>query len=395
MTSKEKWLLVLLAALNFTHILDFMIMMPLGNYLMPAFDVGASAFAGAVAAYNYAAFASGMLASLVVDRYDRKKVLVFGYSGFLLGTLCCALAPGFWMLALARVVAGFFGGIIGAQVLSIVGDTFPYEKRGRAMSWLMTAFSFASVAGIPLSLFLARYFSWHAPFYFIVIIGLVVLPAIIYYVPNINHHLQAGRPAINIVQTFSVIFRDRRQRAALLFSGLLMMGHFLIIPFINPFMEFNVGFSKTQTPFIYMAGGLTTLITALIWGRLADTYGKLKIFTITGLLAVIPVIFITHMPHIPFVLALIPFVVWFGLTNGRTIAAQSMLSQVVPAQSRGSFMSVNSSVQQLCTGIAGTLAGLVVSSNDQHQIFHYHWLGAMSAGVLLLCVYLARRLGVQ
>ncbi|MCU0333947.1 MAG: MFS transporter [Chitinophagaceae bacterium] len=138
MNRRERLLLLLLAALNFTHILDFMIMMPLGNYLMPAFDVDASAFAGAVSAYNYAAFASGILASFFVDRFDRKSVLLFGYSGFLLGTLFCALAPSFWLLTLARLVAGLFGGLIGAQVLSIVADSFPYEKRGRAMSWLMT-----------------------------------------------------------------------------------------------------------------------------------------------------------------------------------------------------------------------------------------------------------------
>jgi predicted MFS family arabinose efflux permease len=395
MTRKEKILLILLAALNFTHILDFMIMMPLGNYLMPAFNVGAGAFAGAVAGYNYAAFASGILASFFVDRYDRKTVLVLGYIGFLIGTLFCALAPTFWLLTLARIVAGLFGGIIGAQVLSIVGDTFPYEKRGRAMSWLMTAFSFASVIGIPLSLYLARFISWHAPFYFIVILGFIVLIAVIKYVPNISHHLDAGKPKFSIVNTISAIFTDRNQRAALLFSGLLMMGHFLIIPFINPFMEFNVGFSKTQTPMIYMVGGITTLFTAMMWGRLADKYGKLRIFIITGSLAIIPVLFITNMPHIPFALALVPFAFWFGVTNGRAIAAQSMVSQVVPSQTRGSFMSFNSSVQQLFTGVAGTIAGMVVVSNEQHQIGNYQYLGYMSAGVLLLCLWFAGRLGVK
>lgn len=395
MTRKEKILLILLAALNFTHILDFMIMMPLGNYLMPAFDVGAGAFAGAVAGYNYAAFAAGILASFFVDRYDRKKILVLAYIGFLIGTLLCALAPTFWLLTLARIVAGLFGGVVGAQVLSIVGDTFPYEKRGRAMSWLMTAFSFASVIGIPLSLYMARFISWHAPFYFIVLLGVIVLIAVIKYVPAITQHLEAGRPAFSIINTISAIFTDRGQRAALLFSGLLMLGHFLIIPFVNPFMEFNVGFSKTQTPLIYMVGGITTLFTAMMWGRMADKYGKLRIFTITGILAIIPVLLITNLPHMPFALALVPFAFWFGVTNGRAISAQSMISQVVPSQSRGSFMSFNASVQQLFTGMASTIAGLVVISNEQHQIFNYQYLGYMSAAVLLICLWFAGRLGVK
>jgi predicted MFS family arabinose efflux permease len=309
--------------------------------------------------------------------------------------LFCALAPTFWLLTIARIVAGLFGGVIGAQVLSIVGDTFVYEKRGRAMSWLMTAFSFASVIGIPLSLYMARFISWHAPFYFIVILGVIILIAAIKYVPPMKHHLVGGRPTFSIINTISAIFTDRRQRAALLFSGLLMMGHFLIIPFVNPFMEFNVGFSKTQTPLIYMVGGITTLFTAMMWGRMADKYGKLRIFTITGALAIIPVLLITNLPHMPFALALVPFAFWFGVTNGRAISAQSMISQVVPSQSRGSFMSFNASVQQLFTGLAGTIAGVVVVSNEQHQIGNYQYLGYMSAGVLLLCIWLAGRLGVK
>ena len=395
MTRKEKILLVLLAALNFTHILDFMIMMPLGNYLMPAFNIGAGAFAGAVAGYNYAAFAAGILASFFVDRYDRKKVLVLAYTGFLLGTLFCALAPTFWLLTIARIVAGLFGGIIGAQVLSIVGDTFPYEKRGRAMSWLMTAFSFASVIGIPLGLYLARFISWHAPFYFIVSFGVVMLIAVIRLVPSMTSHMAEGRPDFNVIKTITNIFSDRKQRAALLFSGLLMMGHFLIIPFINPYMEFNVGFSKTQTPIIYMAGGITTLLTAVMWGRFTDKYGKQRIFLITGALAIVPVLLITYMPSIAFIWAVIPFAFWFGVTTGRAVSSQSMVSEVVPAASRGSFMSINSSVQQLFTGIAGTVAGLVVVSNEKHQIFHYPYLGVMSAGILLICLWLSGRLGVK
>lgn len=395
MNRRERLLLLLLAALNFTHILDFMIMMPLGNYLMPAFDVDAGAFAGAVSAYNYAAFASGILASFFVDRFDRKSVLLFGYSGFLLGTLFCALAPSFWLLTLARLVAGLFGGLIGAQVLSIVADSFPYEKRGRAMSWLMTAFSFASVLGIPFSLYLARFISWHAPFYFIVATGLVVLPAIWKYVPSMTRHIQAPGQHQTMLQTLRVLFAHPQPRAGMFFSGMLMLGHFMIIPFINPFMEFNVGFSKTQTPVIYMVGGATTLVSALFWGKLADRYGKLRIFTIAGFFSALPVLLITQMPAWPFALTLLPFAFWFGMTNGRTIAAQSMVSELVPPANRGSFMSFNSSMQQLFTGVAATIAGLVVSSNAQHQILNYQYLGYLSAGIVLLCLVLARRLQVR
>lgn len=395
MTKAEKILLILLAALNFTHILDFMIMMPLGNYLMPYFKVNARQFSFAVSAYNYAAFISGILAAFVVDRYDRKSVLIFGYSGFLFGTLCCALAPSFLLLGMARFVAGLFGGLISAQVLSIVADSFPYEKRGRAMSWLMTAFSFASIVGVPLSLYLARFFEWHAPFYFIVLLGAVVLPAIIRYVPSVKSHINAKQEGVNIVKTFQNVFSIPTQRAAMLFSGTLMLGHFLIIPFINPYMEFNNGFSKTQTPMIYLVGGLTTLGSAMVWGRLADHYGKLRIFTIAGLLSVIPVLIVTNLPHWSFALVLVPFAFWFAMTNGRTISAQAMVSQVVPPQTRGSFMSFNSSMQQLFTGAASTFAGFIVTSDQQNRILHYEWLGFISVAIILACLLLARRLKVE
>lgn len=384
-----------MAAVNFTHILDFMIMMPLGNFLMPAFDISASQFAIIVSAYNFSAFFTGILGSFVVDRYDRKRVLVFGYIGFLIGTLLCALAPTYSLLLGARVVAGLFGGLIGAQVLSIVADLIPYERRGRAMGWLMIAFSMASVIGVPLSLYLAKFFSWHAPFYLIVGLGLFVLFAIIKYVPDVKGHLANGIPKIDIKKTLSTIFTVPVQRAALLLSGCIMLGHFLIIPFINPYLEYNVGFTRDQTPMIYMVGGAATIVSGLIWGRLADRYGKLKIFTIAGFLSLFPVLIVTNMPKWPFIVSLIPFAFWFAMANGRTITMQAMVSQVVPPETRGSFMSFNSSVQQLFTGAASLLAGFIVYSDSSHRIYNYHWLGYVSVAVIAICLLLARRLQVK
>jgi predicted MFS family arabinose efflux permease len=396
MTSKERAVLLLLAAINFTHILDFMILMPLGNFLMPYFGINAGQFAAVVASYNFAAFFTGILAAFFVDRYDRKKVLVAGYIGFLIGTLLCALAPTYTLLICARIVAGLFGGLIGAQVLSIVADLIPYERRGRAMSWLMAAFSMASVIGVPLSLYLAKFFSWHAPFYLIVGVGFVVLIAVIKYVPSVTSHLLEGKPRVDILKTIRTTFSVPTQRAALLLSGCIMFGHFLIIPFINPYMEFNMGFSRDQTPIIYMVGGVVTIIGGLYWGRLADSHGKLKIFTIAGFLSLFPVLIITNLPPAwSFAVVLIPFGFWFGMANGRTITTQAMVSQVVQPSSRGSFMSFNSSVQQLFTGAASILAGVVVYSDEQLRIYNYQWLGYISVVVIAVCLLLARRLGID
>jgi MFS transporter, DHA1 family, inner membrane transport protein len=396
MNRNERILLFLLACINFTHILDFMVMMPLGNYLMPKFNINAQKFSNIVAAYNYAAFVTGIVAAFVVDRYDRKKVLVVGYVGFLLGTLLCAFAPNYILLLGARIIAGLFGGLIGAQVLSIVADAFGYERRGMAMGVLMTAFSMASVLGVPISLYMANHISWHAPFFLIVGVGIFILPAVMRYVPSMKGHLQnIPTKKIAIWQTFKNIFSVRTQRAGLLLNAGLMLGHFCIIPFINPYMEFNVGISKDHAALIYMVGGALTLISAMVWGRLADKFGKLNIFILCAVLSLIPIWFITNMPPTPLGLVLTTTGIWFVMANGRTICAQAMVSNVVSAEHRGSFMSFNSSIQQLFTGIASNLAGFIIVSKTDHQLLHYDIVGYISIGVIAACVFLAGRLGVK
>jgi predicted MFS family arabinose efflux permease len=259
----------------------------------------------------------------------------------------------------------------------------------------MAAFSLASVLGVPLSLYLAKYAGWHSPFYLIVGVGILVFFAVLKYVPAMTTHIAKDGSKKNIRETFSAVFSVPTQRAALLLSGTLMLGHFLIIPFINPFLEYNMGFTRDQTPMIYLVGGATTIVTGMIWGRLADRFGKLHIFTIAGVLSLIPVYVITHMPAWPYVAILALFGFWFAMANGRTIATQAMVSQVVQPANRGSFMSFTSSMQQLFTGAASTIAGLVVFSAADHRIYNYHILGWMSVGIIAICLLLARRLGVK
>lgn len=389
-------ILWILAALNFTHILDFMIMMPLGNFLMPHFNISAQLFSWIVAAYPVSAFVSGMITAFYVDRFDRKKVLLTAYTGFLIGTLSCGLAPDPYFLMAARILTGLFGGLIGAQVLSIVADTFPYEKRGRAMGTIFMAFSVASVFGVPFSLYLARLISWHAPFIFIAIVGLVIIPLIVRFLPPMTMHLkpveqrETGRP--DVIKVLKEIFNNKAQVMALILSGGLMMGHFMIIPFVNPYMEFNVGFTKTQTPLVYMVGGACAMITSPIIGRMADKYGKLRIFMICLFLSLIPIFLITNMPRIPFYYVLVVMGFWFTFSTGRNIPAQAMISSVVKPEQRGQFMSFNSSFQQLFTGCASLIAGLIVISDASGKIYRYNWVGYLSIMIVLSTVFIARSL---
>ncbi|MFM2327312.1 MAG: hypothetical protein RIR31_1514, partial [Bacteroidota bacterium] len=371
MTAKERIILFLLAALNFTNILDFMIMIPLGNFLMPHFNISAGYFSVIVAAYPIASFLSSITAAFYVDKYDRKKVLLFAYFGFLIGTICCGLAPDAVFLMAARVFTGLFGGLIGTQILSIVADTFDYEKRGRAMGAIFTAFSVSSIAGVPFSLYLAKLISWHAPFLFIGIAGIVIIPLIIRFLPAMTKHLQnKTEEKISAFEVFKELGKNKSQLLALSLSGFLMMGHFLIIPFITPYMEFNVGFTKQQIPLIYMTGGVFSLIASFVIGRLADNYGKKRIYLYSAAASLVPIFLITNMPAIPFYFVLIVFAVWFAFSTGRTIPAQAMISTVVNPEKRGLFMSFNASVQQLFTGLASLIAGTIVIKAGDGKILH-------------------------
>ena len=396
MERKERILLLLLASVNFTHILDFMIMMPLGNFLMPHFDISAQYFSMIVAAYPVTAFVSGLIAAFYVDKYDLKKVLLFGYSGFIVGTITCGIAPTEFLLMAARVLTGLFGGLIGAQVLSIIADTFPYEKRGRAMATVFMAFSVASIFGVPFSLYLADLISWHAPFIFIGILGIVLLPFLNKYLPSIASHINTEEKVKTKVTTvLMTLFKNKSQRLALFLSGGLMLGHFAIIPFINPYMEFNVGFSNKQTPLIYMVGGTCTLLSSTYIGKLADKYGKFKIFTICLTLSLLPIFLITNMPDINFYLILAIFGFWFTFSTGRNIPAQAMISTVVQPQERGMFMSFNSSFQQLFVGMASIIAGLIVYRDKAGKIYNYNWVGYLSVIVVFSMLFIAYKLAKQ
>lgn len=394
MSKKERIILVLLAGLNFTHILDFMIMMPLGNYLMPAFDISPSQFTWLVSAYSISAFVAGIIAALIVDRFDRKKVLVISYFLFLVGTLACGLATSYSFLFIARVLAGLFGGIIGAQVLAIVADLFTYERRGQAMGMVMSAFAIASILGVPFSLKLTNYFAedWHIPFLLVAVVGTVLVPLIIWKLPAMSTHLHEGKPRRKAYQVMTTVFSNPAARSALFFSGLLMMGHFLIIPFINPFLEFNKGFSKDQTPLIFLVGGSASLLAALLLGRLSDRIGKLPVFSACVFLSLFMVLVITRMPPLPFTLVLVFFAIWFIFATGRAVTAQAMISTVVEPEYRGSFMSFNGSIQQLGTGLASVIAGYIVIKEKSGRIMHFDWLGYVSIVVLVASLILGRLL---
>lgn len=390
MTFAEKRLLFLLACVNFTHIVDFMILMPLGPSLMKIFQLTPAQFGYLVGSYGFAAGASGFSLSFFADRFDRKKMLIFAYTGFILGTAACALAPSFGWLMGARIVAGIFGGMIGSQVLSMVADTFPYERRASAMGVIMTAFSLASVVGVPGGLYLAHLGNWHTPFWMIAGLGVCITWGIVYFVPPMNQHIRSV--AISPWLVFTQILRNPNQRRALQFTGLIMLGHFAIIPYIAPSLVANVGFEEKDIYLIYLVGGAATLITSPLVGKWADRTGKPPIFRLFALLSLVPIYLITHLEYGTSIYSVLGIsVLFFIFSNGRLIPVQAMVSNVVTPQQRGSFMALNSSIQLWAQSLASAGSGWILLENADGSLARYDWVGYISIGILLFTVYFVSR----
>ncbi|MCB0798424.1 MAG: MFS transporter [Chitinophagales bacterium] len=391
MNRNERILMVILAGINFTHILDFMIMMPLGPQLMRIFEISPAQFSTLVASYTFSAFASGLIAAFFVDRFDRKRVLLFGYTGFIIGTLGCAIAPTYLLLMLARIVAGLFGGLIGAQVLSIIGDTFPYEKRATAMGALTAAFSLASVFGVPLGIYLATLFSWHAPFVLAGGLAIVINGLAMKFVPSISGHIQE-KGANKAWVSYQHILADRNQQWAILLGVVMMLGHFSIIPFIATYLVQNVGFTEHEITYVYLLGGALTIFTSPMIGRIADRKGKFPVFALFCTLTLIPIFLITNMPPIAIGLALVVTSFFFIVVGGRMIPMQAMVTSVVPARQRGGFMSINSSIVQLGSGTASMLAGLIISETPDGKLHNYNVVGYVAIAFSILAIFIARKL---
>jgi predicted MFS family arabinose efflux permease len=394
MNKKERAIILLLAAINFTQVLDFVNMVPLSIYLIPDLHISAFQFSTLVASYSISAFFSGIIAALLIDRHDRKKSLLIAFTGFLIGSFACGIAPNYVTLLIARVVSGTFGGLLGAQLYSIVADIFSYERRGRAMGIVMSAFAIASVIGIPLSLLLTNVFNsnWHLPFLANGFLGLLLLPLMIKYLPPMKGHITTFSSS-TVFGSLTKPMKFRVQRSALIFSCLFMFGHFLVIPFIPSYLEFNKGFTKLQIPLILLCGGLTSFAAAIFLGRFSDKKGKLPIFLWSVFISLFLVLILTNMPSMNLPTVLLFFGLLFMVVTSRIVMAQSMISNVVSQNQRGSFMSVNGSMQQLGQGMASLIAGVIVKTDKTtHQLSNYNWVGYLSIAVLVVAVMIGSKI---
>jgi DHA1 family inner membrane transport protein len=390
--SKEKILLLTLAIIQFTSVMDFMIMMPLGPQLMRIFDITPQQFSILVSSYTLSAGVFVFVAAFFIDKFDRKTILLAVYVGFTLGTLACALAPTYSFLLMARILTGVFGGILGALVLAVVGDAIPLERRAAAMGTVMTAFSFASVIGVPVGLHLATDYDWHMPFISLAVMGGLVTVMIYRVIPSMTMHLQKEKSNSNPFQFLINIGKDNNQLKALALMVFMMLGQFSYISLLSPYMVSNVGFSEHELKYIYFLGGAITLVTSPICGRLADKYGRAKIFTIFSILCLVPLFLLTNLPKTEIYIVLIITTFNFVFITGRMIPGSTMITATVLPQNRGSFMSINSCVQHIGSGMAALIAGMIVTKNANGQIENYEYVGYIAMASVVISLYLANNI---
>ena len=369
---RERWLLFTLAGIQFTHILDFMIMMPLGPQFTALFGISNAQFGLLVSAYTLSAGVSGLMASTYIDRFSRKQLLLTMYPLFGLATLACGLAPDYVWLMVARVGAGLFGGVLSALAQTIVADVVPFERRGRAMSVVMTSFSVSTVAGVPLGLFLAAQLNWHAPFFGIaLLVGLLSLGAW-KTLPRLDAHLHHPERT-SVWRGIGQVLSEVNHLKAFGVSGLMMFAGFTVIPYITIYLQSNAGMLTDEVPWIYLCGGLATLLSARYFGRLTDRVGKVQVFQRLALLLVLPLMATTLSQGLPLWGLLLISTLLFTVMSGRMIPGMAMVSSAVEPRLRGTFMTLNSAVQSASMGLAALVGGLIIGRDAQGQLSFY-WL---------------------
>jgi predicted MFS family arabinose efflux permease len=391
---RERTVLLTLAGIQFSHILDFMIMMPLGPILIQAFDIGTHEFGLLVASYSFSAALCGLLAATFIDRFERKRLLLLTFALFGLATLACGLAPGYTSLLVARGLAGAFGGVIGALVQTMVGDVIPYARRAKAGGTVAAAFSVATVAGVPLSLWLANQFQWRAPFILIALLSLAFLAVGARVLPELRHHLDAEKRAHPFSDLFAVL-RDANHRRALLFSALLIFSGFTVIPYITVYAVSNIGIAPPEIPIIYLVGGTATLFTARRIGHWADLAGKAAVYRRVAVAATLPLLVVTHLGAVPLWAWVGCTTAFFVLVSGRMIPAMTIITSAAQPRLRGTFMSLNGTVQSLAMGLATMLAGFIVTQDGAGHLVGYRQVGYVAVCANLLAIWFVGRIVVH
>jgi predicted MFS family arabinose efflux permease len=393
-TSYQKIVIFILAITQFTVILDFMIMSPLGDMLMKSMNLLPSQFGIAVSGYAFSAGIAGLLTAGFADRFDRKKLLLFFYIGFIVGTICCGLANSYPLLLAARIVTGLFGGVIGSISMAIIADIFPLQERGRVMGFIQMGFGASQVLGLPIGLYLANWLGWNAPFLMVGGMAILIAALIIFRLQPLIKHLAVQRDKSALMHLFHTISK-RNYRIGFLATAFLSIGGFMMMPFGSAFAINNLHITNQQLPIIYMVSGVCSLIVMPLIGRLSDKISKFKIFAAASVFMMAMVIIYTNLSVTPLWEVIILNILMMTGIMSRMIPSSALTSALPNMPDRGAFMSINSSLQQIAGGVAAAFAGLIVIKKSKFSpLEHYNTLGYVIVAISVLSIFLLYRVNV-
>jgi len=387
----QKFVIVVLALTQFTVVLDFMVMSPLGDMLMKSMNLTTVQFGMAVSAYAFSAGISGLLTAGFADRFDRKKLLLFFYFGFITGTLFCGLANTYPLLIAARIFTGIFGGVIASISMAIVADLFPLKQRGRVMGFMQMGLGASQVMGIPVSLYIANHWGWQMPFYMIVVVAFLIWLGIMMKMMPVTLHLKMQHDTNPFLHLWHTLAK-RNYRIGFLTTALLSMGGFMMMPWGSAFAVNNLGVSHAQLPTLFMVAGVSSLIVMPVIGKLSDRIDKYKIFVIASLYMIVMVLIYTNLQPVPFWLVMLMNMLFMAGIMSRMVPAMALTSALPDVEDRGAFMSINSSLQQMAGGFAAAIGGMIVTQkNVNSPLEHYNTLGYLIVVITLACIWMLYR----
>jgi len=387
----QKFVIALLTLTQFSVVLDFMILSPLGDMLMKSMNIKPAQFGLVVSAYAFSAGISGLLTAGFADRFDRKKLFVFFYGGFILGTLCCGFATTYPMLVAARIITGLFGGVISSISMAIITDIFTLQQRGRVMGFTQMGFGVSQVLGIPIGLYLANAWGWEAPFFLVAGIAIIIMVLIVFRLQPITGHLALQHDKSPVLHLWHTIAK-KNYRIGFSATALLSIGGFMMMPFGSAFAINNLGVTEAQLPLLFMVSGIASLFVMPLIGRLSDKADRFWLAAGASIFMMVVMAIYTHLSVNPLWIVMALNVLMIAGIMGRMIPSMALITGVPEMEDRGAFMSINSSLQQIAGGIAAAFGGMIVIQKDKFSpLEHYDTLGWVAIGISVICIFMLSR----